>query len=413
MKLVAQLAWRFRSGKRQNGFISFISASSTVGIALGCTVLILLLSVMNGFERELKNQLLSFIPHGEIYAYEGSGLQDWQTHLKRLSTDSRITSVEPYVKASGLLQKGNKMKAIPELVGIDLNYVAKNKLIQKVGATEWQTFASDEDAILLGRSIMQQLELSVGDKVQLLLPQISDDLSFSAPKTVWLNVAGEIAIGGELDAQIGFMHIALAANTLGTQTGAQGLRFRFEDPFIANSAMREFGFSFSQHVFMSDWTRTQGHLYQDIQLVRAVVYVALSLVIGVACFNIISTLVMAVSEKRAEIAMLKTMGARDRLIIQVFILQGAVNGIIGTLVGVVCGVLLAENLTVIASFIETISGVKFLSGDVYFIDFLPSQLRWTEVIFTAAIAICLSLLATIYPAFKATKINPAEALGQH
>ncbi|GAA6183250.1 lipoprotein-releasing ABC transporter permease subunit [Aliiglaciecola sp. 2_MG-2023] len=413
MSLVAQLAWRFRSGKRQNGFISFISASSTLGIALGCMVLILLLSVMNGFERELKNQLLSYIPHGEIYAYEGTGLEKWQEQLNRLSSDPRITSIEPYIKASGLLQKGNKMKAVPELVGIDLHYAQNNRLVQQVGKNHWANFKADPNSVLLGRSIMQQLAVNVGDKVQLVLPQISDDLSFSAPKTVWLNVAGEIAIGGELDSQIGFMHIKLAADTLGTVTGAQGLRFRFDDPFIANSAIREFGFSFTQHVFMSDWMRTQGHLYQDIQLVRAVVYVALTLVIGVACFNIISTLVMAVSEKRAEIAMLKTMGARDKLIIQVFVLQGAVNGIIGTLVGVICGVLLAEYLTPIAIFIENVSGVKFLSGDVYFIDFLPSQLRWSEVFFTALIAICLSLLATIYPAFKATKINPAEALGQH
>ncbi|MDO6692439.1 lipoprotein-releasing ABC transporter permease subunit [Aliiglaciecola sp. 3_MG-2023] len=413
MNLVAQLAWRFRSGKRQNGFISFISASSTLGIALGCMVLILLLSVMNGFERELKNQLLSFIPHAEIYAYEGSGLEDWQQQLDRLSSDPRISAIEPYIKAAGLLQKGSKMKAVPELVGINLNYSKNNRLVQQVGESHWQNFKADPNSVLLGRAIMQQLAVKVGDKVQLVLPQISDDLSFSAPKSVWLNVAGEIAIGGELDGQIGFMHIQLAADTLGTKTGAQGLRFRFDDPFIANSAIREFGFSFSQHVFMSDWMRTQGHLYQDIQLVRAVVYVALTLVIGVACFNIISTLVMAVSEKRAEIAMLKTMGARDRLIIQVFILQGAVNGVIGTFVGVICGVLLAEYLTQIASLIETISGAKFLSGDVYFIDFLPSQLRWSEVLFTALIAVTLSLLATIYPAIKATQINPAEALGQH
>lgn len=413
MNLAIQLALRFRSGKRENGFISFISASSTIGIALGCAVLILLLSVMNGFEKELKERLLTFIPHGEIYAFDGAGLTNWQQHIQNLSSDPRIVAIEPYVKASGLLQKGSKMKAIPELVGVDAKYAQASSLITKIPHDIYTQFRHDPNAIILGAAVSKALHVEVGDKVQLLLPQVSDDLSFKAPKNIWLNVVGMISIGGELDAQIGFMHMTKAAQTLGVSTGAQGLRFRFSDPFIAPQAMREFGFDFEQHVYMSDWTRTQGHLYQDIQLVRTVVYVALTLVIAVACFNIISTLVMAVSEKRAEIAMLKTMGARDSLIIKVFMLQGAVNGLIGTCMGVFLGVILASYLTQIALFIERVSGFAFLSGDVYFIDFLPSQLRWSEVIATALIAVCLSLLATIYPAIKATKINPAETLGQH
>lgn len=413
ISLVAQLAWRFRSGKRENSYISFISASSTLGIGLGCSVLILLLSVMNGFEKELKDSLLSYIPHGEVYAFDGKGLNDWQTKLTQVSSDPRVQTIEPYVKASGLLQKGKTMKAIPQLVGIDSQYAKDNALISRANEQDKQRFLSDPDSILLGESIRQTLGVNVGDKVQLLLPQVSNDLSFKAPKTVWLNVAGSVSIGGELDGQIGFMHIAKAAQTVGATSGAHGLRFRFIDPFDAPVAMREIGFSFDQHVYMSDWTRTQGHLYQDIQLVRSVVYLALTLVIAVACFNIISTLVMAVSEKRAEIAMLKTMGARDHLIVAVFVLQGAVNGLIGTSFGVVFGVLLALNLSSIAQFIENVSGFSFLSGDVYFINFLPSELHWDEVVLTAIIGLVLSLLATIYPALKATKINPAETLGQH
>lgn len=411
--LVAQLAWRFRSGKRENGYISFISASSTLGIGLGCSVLILLLSVMNGFEKELKDSLLSYIPHGEVYAYDGAGLSEWERKLESLSTDPRIVSIEPYVKASGLLQKGKVMKAIPQLVGIDVTYARDNALLNRVAKQDIERFTLDANSILLGETVRQTLGVDVGDKVQLLLPQVSNDLSFKAPKTVWLNVAGTVSIGGELDGQIGFMHILKAAETVGAKSGAHGLRFRFNDPFVAPKAMNEIGFSFNQHVYMSDWTRTQGHLYQDIQLVRSVVYLALTLVIAVACFNIISTLVMAVSEKKAEIAMLKTMGARDSLIVAVFVLQGAVNGLIGTFFGVLFGVLLAKNLSQIAQFIEQISGFTFLSGDVYFINFLPSELLWHEVIMTAVIGLVLSLLATIYPALKATKINPAETLGQH
>lgn len=412
MNLVAQLAWRFRSGKRQNGFISFISASSTLGIALGCLVLILLLSVMNGFERELKERLLAFIPHGELYAYDSAGIEDWPIHLQDFSEDNRIASVEPYARASGLLQKGNLMKAIPELVGIDPDFVDNNPLIKQIDPNHWREFTADPQSVLLGKGLLQQLNIVVGDKVQLLLPQISEDLSFAPPKNLWLTVAGVIEIGGELDSQVGFMHLAVAADILGATNGAQGIRFTFNDPFIAPTVMREIGYAFEQHVYMSDWTRTQGHLYQDIQLVRTVVYVALTLVIGVACFNIVSTLVMSVNEKQSEIAMLKTMGARDSMIVKIFVLQGAINGLIGTLFGVIAGVLLALYLTDIALFIEQISGFAFLSGDIYFINFLPSELNWTEVAITAAIAILLSLLATIYPARKATRVNPAQALGQ-
>ncbi len=413
MSLAWQLALRFRSSKRQNGFISFVSASSTLGIALGCLVLILLLSVMNGFERELKDRLLQFIPHGELFAFNNSGIENWQSHLESFKQDPRIVNVEPYSKASGLLQKGNKMKAISELVAIDPALSMKNSLVKQLDSLDWQNFIENEQGILLGKGLISHLQLQIGDKVQLLLPQLSDDLSFRPPETLWLTVVGEINIGGELDSQIGFMHLSTASETLGTLTGAQGIRFSFVDAFSAPEVMRDIGFAFEQHVYISDWTRTQGHLYQDIQLVRTVVYVALTLVLAVACFNIVSTLVMAVNEKQAEIAMLRTMGAKDKMIVTVFILQGAINGVIGTLVGVILGVLLAQNLTAIATVIESITGKAFLSGDIYFINFLPSQLIWSEVAFTAAIALTLSLIATIYPAIKATRINPAEALGQH
>lgn len=413
MSLAWQLALRFRTSKRENGFISFISASSTMGIALGCLVLILLLSVMNGFERELKDRLLRFIPHGELFAYSSTGIENWQSLLEGFKSDPRINHVEPYSKASGLLQKGTKMKAISELVGIDPQLSKNNSLVEKLTPEDWQRFEQDKQGILLGKGLMTHLDIEVGDKVQLLLPQLSDDLSFQPPKTLWLTVAGEINIGGELDSQLGFMHLSTASETLGTDTGAQGIRFSFDDAFAAPEIMRDIGFSFDQHVYMSDWTRTQGHLYQDIQLVRTVVYVALTLVLAVACFNIVSTLVMAVNEKQAEIAMLRTMGARDKMIIAVFVIQGAINGFLGTVFGVILGVLLALNLTSIATFIETLTGKAFLSGDIYFINFLPSQVIWTEVTLTAVIALSLSLIATIYPAIKATKINPAEALGQH
>ena len=409
MSLVFDLAWRFRANKRQNGFISFISASSTVGIGLGCFVLILLLSVMNGFERELQDRLLSIIPHGEYTAVDVEGLPQWQEEIAKLAEDPRITFIEPFVKATGMLQKGNQLKAV-EMSALSPDFAMQNQQVTHVSSEQWQQFLRNENGVFLGEGIMQQLALKPGDKVQLLLPQISADLSLRAPVSLWLDVLGSLNLGGELNNHLGLMHMSLAAQSLGVKNGAQGIRLRFTDPFAAPYIVPELGFKMEPEVYMSDWTRTEGNLYQDIQLVRSVVYIALTLVIAVACFNIVSTLVMAVNEKQSEIAMLKSMGAKDSLIIQTFMLQGLLNGLIGTLWGVILGVLCATNLADIARALENLLNVKFLSGDVYFIDFLPSELHWHEVGLTAAIAILLSLLATLYPAVKAARINPARVL---
>jgi lipoprotein-releasing system permease protein len=408
--LVWLLAWRFRSDKRQNGFISFISASSTFGIGLGCFVLILLLSVMNGFEKELKDRLLSVIPHAEFKSVSASGIEYWPAEVEALQQHPEVVFVEPYVNATGMLQKGNKMKAV-EMIALDPLYASQGVIPSLMTQSQWLQFQADENAALLGIGLMQKLGLTVGDKVQILLPQLSEDLSLSAPKTLRLNVVASLDMGGELSNHIGFMHMSLAAQAQNIQHGAQGIRLRYRDAFVAKQLTREIGYNLKPEVYMSDWTIKNGNLYQDIQLVRAVVYIALSLVIAVACFNIVSTLVMAVNEKQSEIAMLKSMGAKNSLIISVFMLQGSLNGLIGTVFGVIFGVLMATNLAAVARFIEDLLGVQFLSGDVYFINFLPSELNWNEVYLTALIAIVLSILATLYPAIKAAKINPAKVLG--
>ncbi|MEP1553384.1 MAG: lipoprotein-releasing ABC transporter permease subunit [Paraglaciecola sp.] len=410
MRLIWLLAWRFRSNKRQNGFISFISASSTFGIGLGCFVLILLLSVMNGFEKELKEQLLSIIPHAEFKSVYRQGISDWEGEITQLKAHPKVTFVEPYVKATGMLQKGNKMKAV-DITGLEPSYAASGFLPALVSTSEWQDFKDDPSSVFLGKGLLKTLSLKVGDKVQILLPQLTDDLSLSAPKSLTLKVVGSLELGGELNNYTGFMHMSLAAETQNITQGAQGIRLRFDDPFEAQNLTQEIGYGLKPEVYMSNWTISDGNLYQDIQLVRAVVYIALSLVIAVACFNIVSSLVMAVNEKQSEIAMLKSIGADNSLIILVFMMQGTFNGIIGTLCGVVLGVMFSIYLADISLFIEGLFGIQFLSGDVYFIDFLPSKLEWHDVYLTASIAIGLSILATIYPAIKASRINPAKVLG--
>ncbi len=408
MKLAWQLARRFRRAKQQNRFISFISLSSTFGIGLGCFVLIVLLSVMNGFERELTHRILGVVPHGEIFSYSSQGIENLDSHLQVFASDERIVYAEPYTPVNGMIQQRGTLKSVA-LTGIAVK-ADDNRWLQQVTSEAWERFSTQADGVLLGRSIVEKLSLNVGDSIQLLVPTATESLKFSAPKNVTLKVAGIMKVGGELDNQIGLMHLSAASHAVGATMPAMGIRFTLNDPFFAHEVMREIGYEFPQAVYMSDWTRTQGHLYNDIQLVRVVVYIALTLVIAVACFNIVSSLVMAVREKQQAIAILKTMGATDTLIAQAFILQGAINGFIGTFVGVALGVLVAPNLSRIVGTIESALGVEVLSGDIYFIDFLPSQLLWSDVVVTASVALLLSVLATLYPARKAANLKPASAL---
>ena len=403
-----ELARQFRKTRSQQRFISFISMSSTVGIALGCFVLILLLSVMNGFEKELTNRILSVIPHGELYSVDKRGIDNLDAQRYRLEQDERIARITPYTKLTGMLQYQGELKAI-ELTGIiaaDNQQHFKNRVSQ----AQWSAFQGNDKGVLIGQGIAKKLGVQLGDAVQVLIPVATNDLTFKAPKTITLMVSGFLSIGGELDNLVGLMHLDTASSAAEITSRAQGMQFTFYDAYAANAIMREVGYSYPQAVYMSDWTRTQGHLYNDIQLVRAVVYIALVLVIGVACFNIVSSLVMAVREKQAAIAILKTMGATDSLIRNVFILQGMINGIVGITTGVLLALLVAPNLSAIVLFIEKALGIEILSGDIYFIDFLPSELYWGDVGITIAVALTLCILATLYPAQKAVKISPSSAL---
>lgn len=406
-----QLAARFRQGKQSNGFVSFISLSSTLGIGLGCCVLIVLLSVMNGFKYELEQRLLSLIPHGELYSVSSEGVENWRQASEQFMLDPRVKSVQPYAKMTGMLQLANRMKAV-EITALDATSLEQNRVFSLMDDLVVEQFRTTTNGVILGQSIVEQLELDIGDRVQLLIPSVTQDLSFQAPQTIWLTLVGAFSIGGELDSQIGFVPLSVAVDKLNIKQGAQGLRFELYDPFDARSVMRDIGYAFDQPVYISDWTRTQGHLYNDIQLVRVIVYIALTLVIAVACFNIVSGLVMTVEEKRSAIGILKTMGLKNRAIRLTFVLQGLTNGSIGILCGSALGVLLALNLANLLKALENALGVSFLSGDIYFVNFLPSQLHWPDVFITMAVALALCILATLYPAAKAARVIPAQALNR-
>lgn len=410
---VFEIAKRLRQPSKQDSYISFVSASSTAGIGLGCAVLILLLSVMNGFEYELRNSLLKVVPHAEIFSIDNQGIYPAPNFVNLVLSDPKVDSVFLLNKASGLLQAGNNMKAV-SIVGVDRNYfehkftqAAKDSL-HKVAL--FDELKSIENGILLGKTILAEQNINIGDQIQLLLPANTQDLSFASPKSAWLQVVGEISVGGELDNQLGLVNNRYLASLLGFTDNVTHIEIKLKDPFEASPLVRKYGYDFPQAAYMSDWTRTNGHLYQDIQLIRTVVYIVLALVIAVACFNIVSALVMSVKEKSKEIAILKTIGATNGNIASIFILKGLYHGIKGALIGTVLGVLLALFLSDIINFLEIIIGAKVLSGDIYFTGSIPSKLHWLDVLVTASVVIVISTLATLYPAKQAANIEPAANL---
>ncbi len=405
LSYIFEISKRFRESKRQDHYISFVSSSSTTGIALGTGVLILLLSIMNGFEYELRNSLLKIVPHAELFSIDNKGLVVEQTFVEQVENDPRVEAVFTLNKATGLIQFGRDMKSV-SLVGADSTY-----LNAKFVDTSYISILKPGDRnILLGAKIIERLNIEIGDEIQVLLPSTTQDLSFQAPQSAWFKVAGVLTIGGEIDNQIGLVDKQTLGELLQLQSRITHIEIQLKDAFESYSLIREYGYSFNQAAYMSDWTRTHGHLYQDIQLVKTLVYIVLTLVIGVASFNIVSSLVMSVKERRKEIAILKTIGSQNLDIALIFVYKGLYHGVKGALIGTVIGVLLALYLSQIIEIIEYISGIQILSGDIYFTSTIPSKLSWVDVVFTDVLVLVIAILSTIYPAKQAIKLSPVENL---
>ncbi|WP_371372768.1 lipoprotein-releasing ABC transporter permease subunit LolE [Thalassotalea aquiviva] len=405
------LGLRYVRSRHGKGFSSFISASSTVGIALGVMVLILVLSAMNGFERELAKRLLSIVPHGEFIAVS-EPIEQWQKKLPSIEQHPNVLASAPVIKINGFLQKGNDIKGL-EVRAVDVELEAKVSDIEAfIEHGQWQQLSGY--SLVIGSGVARKLNLKLGDKVQLLYPRANAENQgrFAAPLKKNMTIVGIFNFGGAIDESLAYMPLNIGAEMLQLGNAVHGIRIKVDDEFKAPVIVREIGQRLSDYVFMNDWTRSQGHVFNDIQLVRTVMFVVMLLVIAVASFNIVSSLFMAVNDKKSDIAILKTMGASPTTLMLTFVYQGTVNGLLGCFFGGVFGVYLSLNLTGIALAIESTLGITFLSSDIYFIDFLPTQLQWPDVIVTIVAALILSLLATLYPAWRASKIDPAKVLGQ-
>ena len=403
---------RYTRAKRKNHFISFISLTSMVGIALGVAALIVVLSVMNGFQTELRNSILGVASHIEITG-NSNQLANWQDVAAQVKTQPKVVASAPYVMAQGMLSYGQAVQGalVRGVLPSEEDKVADLGKHMKAG--KLTDLRAGEFNIILGADLAFNLGVNVDDKVVLMAPQGQFTPTGVVPRIKQFKVVGLFRVGNnEYDSALALIHIDDAAKLYRMGSNVSGLRLRLTDLFDAATMASKLSLQLNPQgqYYVTDWTQQHSNFFKAIQLEKRVMFIILALIVAVAAFNIVSTLVMAVTDKRADIAIMRTLGAGPRSIMGIFIIQGALIGVIGTVLGAFFGILIALNIDVIVPFIENLFHVKFLSADVYMISEVPSQLEWSDVTTIVLMSFVLSLLATLYPSYKASQINPAEAL---
>jgi len=403
---------RYTRAKRRNHFISFISMTSMVGIALGVAALIVVLSVMNGFQQELRTRILGVASHMQITGPD-SQLSDWQFIAGRVKDEPHVQAAAPYIMAQGMLSYGQAVQGaiVRGIVPADEDKVAEIGAHMRAG--QLADLRPGEFGIVLGAELAQALGVLIGDKVVLLAPQGQFTPTGIIPRIKQFRVVGLFQIGMyEYDAGLALIHMDDAAVLYRMGDKVSGLRLKLDDLFHAPALTHQLSARLGDYgsYYVSDWTQQHANFFRAVQMEKRVMFIILTLIVAVAAFNIVSTLVMAVTDKRADIAIMRTFGASPRSIMQIFIVQGALIGAIGTVIGAVIGIIVAQNIDVIVPAIERLFNIQFLAKDVYYISDLPSQLLWSDVGVIVVLSFVLSLLATLYPSWKAAKMNPAEAL---
>ena len=410
------ISWRYQRGKQKNPLVALISKFSAIGIALGVAVLIVGLSAMNGFERELNSRILAVVPHTEITVNPHDNeatLNHWQKLADRLKTNKKITALSPFVSFTALVENGNKLKVV-QVKGVDKQAEDQVSSLGKfVEGDGWQKFA-EEGGLVLGSGIAKALDVKAGDWVSLLISQPNGEDQMAQPNRERVQVTAILRLDGQLDHSYALLSLPQAQELMGYhEDQITGVELKVDDPFKVQEMDYSMLNDYPQLLYIQNWVAKFGYMYRDIQLIRTVMYIAMVLVIGVACFNIVSTLIMAVKDKQGDIAIMRTLGANNGFIKQIFIWYGLLAGMKGCLIGIVLGVVLALNLTPIIQGIETLLGKKLLSDGIYFVDFLPSELHWFDVVLVLVAALVLSLLASLYPASRAAKLQPAQVLSNH
>jgi len=401
---------RFTRAERRNHFISFISLTSMLGIALGVAALIVVLSVMNGFQKEVRARILGVAAHVQITGLDNQ-LGDWQAVAKEAAGHPQVAAAAPFVNGQGMLTFGAQVR------GVLVRGIAP-QLEEKVAdigshmvAGKLEALAPGRFSIVLGSELARALGAAVGDKLTLIVPQGLVTPAGILPRLKQFTVAGIFEVGMfEYDSGLALIELDDAQKLYGTGDRVSGVRLKLHDLFQSREVARDLIARLRADVYVSDWTRSHANYFRAVQIEKRMMSIILSLIVAVAAFNIVSTLVMAVTDKQSDIAILRTLGASPGGIMQIFMVQGALIGVIGTLIGVAGGVALALNIDVVVPWLEQLLNVKFLSREVYYITDLPSDPQRGDVVAIALVSLALSLLATIYPSWRASRVNPAEAL---
>lgn len=400
------LGLRYTRAERSNRFISFISLISMIGLTLGVAVLITVLSVMNGFDKELKGRILGMVPQATVTAPEI--IPDWQAVAKRIATNPKVEAVAPFIQLQGMLTANGQVAGIV-VTGVEPSYEKKVSIIHKhmlIG--DMDSLQAGQFNILIGKELSDALRVGVGDKVTLVLPEASPSPAGVIPRFKRFTVAGVYDVSPEVNAMMAFIPMNDGAKLLRLPDGAQGIRMKLTDLFAAKQVAMQSASIAPEILTPNDWTTTHGNLFSAIQMEKAMVGLLLFLIILVAAFNIVSSLVMLVTDKKADIAILKTFGASPKLITQVFMVQGLFIGVVGTLMGTVLGVIMALSVSQVVGWINNGFGLHLF--DSYFVNYLPSKLEWQDVVVIVSASLVISFLATIYPALRAARIQPAQTL---
>lgn len=397
---------RYTRAKRRNHFISFISLTSILGLTLGIMVLIIVLSVMNGFDRELQRRILGMVPQGSIVGYQP--FADWEALVESAQLRSDVQGAAPFIQLQGLLShKGLVSSAF--ISGIHPDYEDRVSILSEhMKKGRLQDLQPGTFNVVLGSSLLSKLGLAIGDKVTLVLPEAAVTPAGVIPRFKRFTVSGSFTVGAELDGMVGFINLEDAA-VLGRMKGhVEGVRIKVDNLFMAGRIAWEIASNQQQPFYASDWTRTHGTLFQAIKMEKTMMALLLLLIVAVAAFNIVSSLVMVVTDKKADIAILRTLGASPGTVMTIFMVQGSFIGIMGTLMGTALGVFCALNISDFALWLEQALDTKLF--EQYFVNYLPSELRWNNVFLVSGIGFLMSFLATLYPARRAAKVQPAEAL---
>ena len=408
--LAVYVGLRYTRAKRRNHFISFISLTSMLGIALGVTALITVLSVMNGFERELRERILGMASHATITGLDGT-LADWPALADRAGAAEHVLGVAPFVRAEAMLTNRSLVRGalirgvLPErepAVAEVVNYLVTGRLDQ---------LEAGRFNIILGSGLARRLGAKVGSKVTLVAPQANVSPAGILPRLRRFTVTGVFEVKhGQYDGALALVHLDDARRMFKLGDRVTGLRLKLDDLFIAPRVSREIAADLGGAYWVKDWTQHHANFFRALKTEKTVMFVILTLIVAVAAFNIISTLVMVVTDKQPDIAILRTLGASPRNVMGIFVVQGSLIGVIGTLLGVAGGIALASNVETLVPSIESLFDTKFLSPDIYYISEVPSEMRSADITVIALVSFVLSILATLYPALRASRVQPAEAL---